>query len=352
MKRIIRVAMRVAPVGAITLVVTGCIEEANTPSALLPNAQPVPEGQPFVLPARDEAISEWQLPAASPWAPYEKYTLLTALDTHRVQEPVPQVGELDVVRSAIRAGAAVGGSGMPNDAMWIVDLRGAASVGFGYGLSAAAKEPIALVPTFNNWPAENEMIPAEETLAAMVEMPPRVPPSGDANARPVFLLDAWRLAYKEEDVDEGVTDNRYMLSPADFPSAETLHARGIARIIYVVESRGDDVHEEDDLNELFLAYEAAGIEVDIVDLDWLQGIPTRVVHYGVRVGYPYYGWWWWGLGTYRFTCVHRWTVVHDARFYMRARGGFGGVHGVPHYGGGHFHFSHGGGGFGGHGFGG
>jgi hypothetical protein len=350
MRSLAQVVLRVAPLGLLTLVVGACAEEDYVPGPQIPNAQPVPEGTPMVLPARGEAISMWQLPPSSPWAPFEKYTLLTALDAQRVQEPVPRVGELEVVQAAIRAGAAVGGQGMPTDSMFIVDLRGAASVGFGYGLSGAAREPVALVPTFNNWPAENEMVPAEETLAAMVEMPPRAQQPGDANARPVFLLDAWRLAYKDADVDESVTDNRYMLTSADFPSAEQLRARGIARIVYVVESRGDDTHEEDDLNELFLAYEEAGIEIDILDLGWLQGIPARVAVY---VGpYPHW-WWWWGFGPYRFHCVHRWTVVHDPAFYGRARGGFGGVHGVPHHwggvgggGGGHFHFS-GHGGFGG-----
>jgi hypothetical protein len=78
-----------------------------------------------------------------------------------------------------------------------------------------------------------------------------------------------------------------------------------------------------------------------VDLAWLEGIPARVVY----LGRPYYyGWWWFGLGHYRFYCVHRATIVHDPRFYVRARGGFGGVHGVPHWGGGgHFHFGGGGG---------
>jgi hypothetical protein len=138
-----------------------------------------------------------------------------------------------------------------------------------------------------------------------------------------------------------MTDNRYMLNPSDFPSAEMLRARGIHRVIYVVEARDDTIHEEDDLNELFLSYAEAGIEIDVVDLALLQGIPSRVAVY---VGPPYPHWWWWYFGPYRFTCIHRWTVVHDPRFYVRARGGFGGVHGVPHWGaGGHYHFYAGGG---------
>ena len=54
---------------------------------------------------------------------------------------------------------------------------------------------------------------------------------------------------------------------------------------------------------------------------------------------PWYG----GTSAHCFIVHHRLTVVHDPRFYGRARGGFGGAHLLP-VPGGHVHFGHGGGG--------
>ena len=124
-------------------------------------------------------------------------------------------------RGAARRGAPRGSSprpawprtaSRPTTPAWFVDLAGAASIAFADALSHASRASIAAIPTFNNWPAENELVPAEQTLTAMIQMPPRLPADDDVSARPMFLLDSWRLAYKDETIDEGVIDNRYMLT--------------------------------------------------------------------------------------------------------------------------------------------
>jgi hypothetical protein len=216
--------------------------------------------------------------------------------------------------------------------MWIVDARGAASVAFATSLTASAPGSLVAVPTFNNWPADEELVPAEETLAAMVFMRPRLPAPDVTRTRPVFVLDSWRLAYKTETIDDDVTDNRYMLSPADFPSPEVLAAQGITQVIYVVEALDEGtMQEEDDLHELFTTYSNAGITITMVDLASLAEAPV----YGSE---EWFTWW----GDRRLIIVPRATVVTSIHFYARARGGFGGVHGAPHFG--HVHFGgHGGG---------
>jgi hypothetical protein len=291
------------------------------------------------VPARDEVVARWQLPTANAWAPYEKFTLLSALFATPQSVELPDVASLDIVRDARYAGYSVATAGVPRDAMWIVDLRGAASVAFASTLSRNARESVAVIPTFNNWPGDDELVPAEETLAALVTMAPRMPAPDDQTSIPVFMLDAWRLAYKEETVDDDTTDNRYMLSPVDFPSVEVLRAHGIRRVMYVVEDMSIVGREEDDLNALFLAYQTAGIQVVIVDPAWLvhpipdddtpyvRCIDARVVFIEPRV-----------------------TIIDDPRFYARARGGFGGTHGVPYPGHGFSgHYGGYGGGFGFHG---
>jgi hypothetical protein len=142
----------------------------------------------------------------------------------------------------------------------------------------------------------------------------------------VFLLDAWRLAFREDEPDDDVTDNRYMLTPADLPDPAALRAQGIARIVYVVEDLDDTETEEDDLHEAFMAYQAAGISIFMVDLAFAsKEIHGQVVWNEVLVHH-------------RYMVAPRVTICSDVRFYARARGGFGGVHGVPSGGRGGFGF--------------
>jgi hypothetical protein len=277
-----------------------------------------------------EAAAEWLLPAQNPWAPYQKATLLTALDDAEGMAALPDVEDLPEVLRARAAAEYVARAGLPPATMWVVDLRGAASVAFGTRLSMLSADPVTLILTFHNWPADNETVPAEETLAALVTMEPRLPPPNRAGT-PIFLLDAWRLTHRYDRPDDEAVDNRYMLTPSDLPDPTVLRARGIERVLYVIDGDADARTEEDDLHELFLKYQEAGVNLSIIDLSDLSDANTE----------PYYG---------QSLVVDplRLTIVSDPSFYHRARGGFGSTHVI--YGGwgpdgGHthcFHF-HGGG---------
>jgi hypothetical protein len=306
------------PLGTMTLVVAGCAEEPFTASDFVSRGPPTPQSTFMSLPGSEDVIAQWQLPSGDPWAPYEKFTLPTALDQARGVGELPDIMSLEDVRTGQCAAARAAEAGLPLGTMWVVDLRGAASVAFGSALSRRSARPVAVVPTFNNWPVQNGLVPAEETLAAMVSMPPRALAPGTQASVPVFLLDAWRLAYKEDTIEEPIVDNRYMLSAGDLPSAQVLHAQGIRHVIYVVEDGGAVATEEDDLNDLFASYQDIGIEIDLVDLAWLCQAQLT--------GWPGG---WLGPGAYPLRVVPRSTVVHDRRFYARARGGFGGIHARP-----------------------
>jgi hypothetical protein len=271
------------------------------------------------------AIERWQLPPTNGWAPFSKYTLLTSVDQN-TRYLVPDVRGSTFVKRAECAGAAVGRSGLPEHTIWIVDLPGAASVAFGARLSQTARSPVAPVLTFNNWPADSEMIPAEEPLAALLSYEPRLA-SGDAT--PLFLLDRWRLAYREETPPDSVTDNRYALNPSDLPTADRLAAAGINRIIYVVgETRGNN--EEDDLHSAFLDYQNAGLPLSMIGLDQLCASANQL-----PAGNPgsfqlaAQGW---GplLDRYTLRVVPRHTLLADIEFFRRSVGGFGGIHARPH----------------------
>ena len=131
------------------------------------------------LPSYDRTVAAWQLPPQNPWAPYAKFTLLTALTALKEQGEqveLPDVSKLVTVNNAVAAAAQLATTGLPDEAMWVVDLRGPAAVAFGSYLSLRTPRPVSVVPTFNNWPAENELVPAEETLAALSTMLPQPPP--------------------------------------------------------------------------------------------------------------------------------------------------------------------------------
>jgi hypothetical protein len=277
-----------------------------------------------VLPNSSLVASRWRLPTEDAWGRYSKVTLLSALDRLAPGSQLPEVTQLDVVRAAADAAYHASQMVMPPGVMLLVDLRGAASVAFGATYSLRARRPTSPVLTFNNWPDENGFVPAEETLAACVQFAPKIEtwvqttgPSGQAFERqPVFLLDAWRLAFRDDEVDDDVYDNRYGLTQADLPTAETLRDAGITRLLYVVESLDDTDKEEDDLNAMFQSYQAAGIGLYMVDLAFLRKLESSSD---------------WGrlFAARAIWAKPRETVVTQPWFYQRSLGGFGGWHARP-----------------------
>jgi len=191
-------------IGTVAVFTTACATQLPLTAALnaeywLKDRGPL---HPVSLLSYDKTVAAWQLPPQNPWAPYSKFTLLAALNGQGEQAELPDVSNLITVNNAVAAAAQVASTGLPDDAMWVVDLRGPAAVAFGSYLSTHSQQPVAVVPTFNNWPAENELVPAEETLAAMATMLPQSPLAEAQGTRPVFLLDAWRLAFRTEDIVE------------------------------------------------------------------------------------------------------------------------------------------------------
>lgn len=276
-------------------------------------ADDVPPVRAFVLPTFEVLRAKWQLPPEIVWSRYGKLTLMTSIEGAAGQtRDLPDVDALDVVHDAEQAAVALG-KVMPGvDVMWFVDLRGAASVAFGSTLSQQSQAPVAPVLTFNNWPADNEMVPAEETLAALLRFTPKLPAPGSFGARPVFLFDAWRLAYRDDTPEDDTVDNRYALGPADLPAPEVLLTRGVKRVMYVVEDLDETEREEDDLHLTLRAYLDAGIEVYLVDLAWLSALKSWTVPDAQRLLIP-----------------KRTTLLEDPAFYKRAHGGFGGIHARP-----------------------
>jgi hypothetical protein len=141
-----------------------------------------------------------------------------------------------------------------------------------------------VVTTFDNWPHPLGVVPAAETLGALLYH------AGDIDARKasvpaaapaVFALDSNRLApFNDPDTQ---FDNRY---PARLPDAAALKARGVRAVLYVARDRSV-TQEADDLNDLFVEYRQAGIQVALLPAADLQRANTAT---GVRYyygGYPH-----------------------------------------------------------------
>jgi hypothetical protein len=310
----------------VALLAAGCGLRPWTPSVSVAFwAEDVPAGTDVSLPSSMELARAWQLPSDVAWSRYTKGTLMSAVDPMGSEATLPDVRSLEIVGKAQEAAANVARGGMPANTLWVVDLRGAASCAFASTLSAQAREPVAPVVTFNNWPADESVVPADETLAGLLAFSPKRLPPETTRAAPVFLLDSWRLAYRFDKPSDDVYDNRYILMAGDLPDVATLRAQGITRIVYLVEDLDDAEVEEDDLHQSFAAWQAGGLGIYMVDLAFLNDVPAP------REGQIWIADWNVRLAPEAYRVRDRYTLVDDPVFYTRARAGFGFAYGRPAY---------------------
>ncbi|MGQ9898567.1 MAG: hypothetical protein ACUVR8_13570 [Acidobacteriota bacterium] len=169
----------------------------------------------------------------------------------------------------------------PSETAIIVDLIGRDSVAYGAGLASHGR----LITTFDNYPHPLGVVPSHETLAAMLFYADEIAGKQATlpeDAPPVFLLDASRLN-NYEDADNQF-DNRYL---AKVPPAAKLTEAGIKHIIYVTPDSSRKV-EMDDLNEDFVEYKNAGLQVAILPASEFVPDPNQTVGTSSRPRY-YYG---------------------------------------------------------------
>jgi len=146
----------------------------------------------------------------------------------------------------------------PTDVALVVDLPGPEAV----AVAAALADHFEPVFTFDNWPHPAGVVPSHLTLAAALYYRPMFERARGARpvaAPPVFVLDGDRLSeYTDEQFE---FDNRYT---ARLPGPEALAKLGIHHVLYVVS--GQVVEERDDLNDDFVAFERAGVDVRMLSL--------------------------------------------------------------------------------------
>lgn len=201
------------------------------------------------------------------WRHVYQPTLLDAPDARPTENLGEETLPFRPLRSVLIAGVPVGierliGAGIGLARIFagrnartavVVDLSGPESVAFAAG-AAQVFEPVLAI---GNWPHPRGVVASQLTLATALQCHRYFFDARAARpqpAPPLFVLDRDRLA---PPLNDEQFDNRFL---AQLPSAATLRAGGIERVLYVV-PYGDGVPELDDLNEDFIGYVAAGIEV-------------------------------------------------------------------------------------------
>ncbi|MCE2502786.1 MAG: hypothetical protein J4G05_01820 [Chlorobi bacterium] len=151
----------------------------------------------------------------------------------------------------------------PGSTAIVVDLPGPEAVAYAAALSDYAD----VVTTFDNWPHPNGVVPSQETLGAMLYYAEEVEENKEKRSEggpTVFAMDSNRLTPYRDSRD--AFDNRYI---ATMPTAENLKAENIESIIYTTPDQ-KRTEELDDLNEEFVAYRDAGIQVTMMPLTDFQ----------------------------------------------------------------------------------
>lgn len=156
----------------------------------------------------------------------------------------------------------------------VIDMAGPHAVAFAAGV-AENFDPVFL---FDNWPHPRGVVSAHKTLAAAAYYQPRFVATREKRAPkwPAFVLDRNRLAPYVDDARQ--FDNRWF---AKLPSASALRTLNVAHVLYVVEQAAD-LPELDDLNEAFIAFDAARIDVRAVACNAFVARPSAEVTPGGR----------------------------------------------------------------------
>lgn len=255
----------------------------------------------------DRLISIYQ-PSSATWQPFFVPTLLQSLGQNTLRNQVQPFNSNDMRETYERAaGLKELISQASNNAQTLIisDLPGPSSIALG----AALADTNDIIPTFDNWPHPLGVVPAHETLGAMLYYASEIEEQKKklkADAPAVLLLDNRRLAaYRDE---ESQFDNRYL---AKIPPIDQLKQRGVENILYIV--RDEQQREElDDLNDEFVEFEKNNIGVRMLRLsdfkpyeEEVQVATSSGTPATVRERHYYYGgsplshWWFYSHYWYR-----------------------------------------------------
>jgi hypothetical protein len=191
-----------------------------------------------------EIFARWA-PKDRFWSAWAKPSLFLSLNADAsTSSPVPE---------AVSTGGQIPD---PRDGIaLLVELNGARSIACGLQAAQMGYQP---VPLFNCCTGATEAVftaPLREKLAQGALALAASPPPRDAP--PAFLIDRLRLGGTRRP-QPGEYDNRWMVFPQDFPSAETLKARRIRGVLWINERIETP---EADLAHVLYGWQQGGLEI-------------------------------------------------------------------------------------------
>jgi hypothetical protein len=136
--------------------------------------------------------------------------------------------------------------------------------------AAGLADRLDVVFGLDGWPHPQGVVPAHQTLGAAAyyqRLFAKLKDERPASAAPAFVLDRGRMLPYSDESDR--FDNRYL---AKVPDSAQLKALGVKQVFYVSE---DGYVEADDLNEDFLAYSSAGLELRLIKPEDFGPDPTE-----------------------------------------------------------------------------
>lgn len=153
----------------------------------------------------------------------------------------------------------------------ILDLPEAESVWLGLALAAGGYCP---VPLFNGASGPSAIVEVGRIAGALHEAASELAALTVApNAPPVFLLDANRSGGGKT-VSPGKFDNRWVVFPQDFPSANFLLANGIRSVVLGQPSVAEP---QRDLAHVLLRWQEAGVAIQACDVQAASApVPMKV----------------------------------------------------------------------------
>jgi hypothetical protein len=193
----------------------------------------------------ERCYEDWA-PADSPWSAWAKPVLFGQMDGLEF-------------RSVATDGFAGRLPRFDRDVALVVDLEGSEAVRAGLELARRGWRP---VPLFNATRGSKPLVDVFPTMTMLVAggeliASTRIRP----DAPPAFLIDARRMTGYPV---PGTYDNRSIVLPQDFPSANLLRSRGINTAVLVREGTG---RPQEDLSHVLLRWQRGGISLKAQNLN-------------------------------------------------------------------------------------
>lgn len=142
----------------------------------------------------------------------------------------------------------------------VVELEGARALTVGWGLAAAGYRPVPLFNTSHSRQSVVNVLPALLLLRPVAEALLRTPLRDEAP--PAFLIDAGRNPSTARPRPRDY-DNRWVVFPQDFPSANFLRAAGIDEVVLVSLATAP----AEDLAHVLLRWQTGGLRIALLNPD-------------------------------------------------------------------------------------